>query len=1024
MTHPAIHKNNPLPQLLAVRLSKVAQRLEAGIYSRHEPIAVEIADTDDSRVEPAEASSLRYRPIEPDAFFGPPWGGWSRQWFRLRVPDARPEDRGRRHLLWDCQGETTAYRVDGEDLTPWAGLDNAHATCPLPDEACDLYLACGCWQTGIWAPTTPIQPEGLRFRSAKLAIRDLDAWSAWCDVDVLLDLLNELLVREGLPASDHVIGYQSVHEKVPVALRRTLVCVEQVCDAYAAGGAGEVAQAAAAAFETMRGGGEHGTANLVGHAHIDMVWLWPEWVADDKAVHSFATVCRLLERYPEMRFTQSMPAIYRRLAEKSPASLSQIEAAREKGQWEVTGAFEVEPDVTLPCGEALVRSIEVGQRHAESINGGVPAKVCWLPDVFGYCRCLPQILALSGVDRFFTTKMHWSAVTRFPYNSFVWQGPDGESEILAHLSPIGYNGECKISDHTKALAYHRQAGVHDQVLVGTGFGDGGGGPTERMCERARRQADLAGVPRSEWTTADAFFDRLDQHRDRLPRYEGELYLEYHRGTYTNQSEHKRLYRRLERALQAHEAARTAAALGPWDDEEHDRRWRRLLFAQFHDAIPGSSIRLVYQQLNPELESAAEREIADATAALGGAGDCLFNPLPMPARHVVERDGRPALLTLGPLESRSTAEAEFPSAASAVEASPLKLSNGVLTASFTDAGGLESLTIDGRDLDLRDAGLRLYHDDPGCFDAWDIDHYTLSTARPVPPGPLRVEHQDATQAVLVSEPVHLPDDCGTVVLRYRLDADSRYLHIEVHADWSGRQRLLKYHFATGYRGRFARFGTPFGAVSRPQVPGVEQDEAMWEVPGSRWAAVTDDAGEGLAVLTRAKYGFSVRSGDLGLSLLRSASYPGGDGRATEQDAGIGGELVADLGEHKLAFAVGRHEPQWRGEVASTASAADLLFHQPLPAARPLSPPFEFLQLAGLTPAWVRPEPNGGWTLRLHDTAGTAGVLKLRVHRPESVSSLDQCDLRGRTLQNHPPDAEGVWNIQHRPYAVLSLRALPG
>ena len=534
----------------------------------------------------------------------------------------------------------------------------------------------GCWQTGIWGPSRPIDGRGLQFSGAGIGVRNEKAWRADCDLDVLQDLLWLLWDRAGLERPG---GFGTVPAPLDVepALRTVLTHARRCCDAYDRGGLDPLLNATAAAFEALGGSSGHGTAALFGHAHIDMVWLWPEWVADEKAVHSFATVCRLLERYPEVRFTQSMPAIYRRVEEASPDSLRQIEAARRRGQWEVTGAFEVEPDVNLPCGESLARSIEVGQRLAARVNGGAATGVCWLPDVFGYSRCLPQILHDSGVTRFYTTKMTWSAVTRFPYTSFVWRGPDDTSEVLAHLSGVGYNGMAKLDQHDKALRSHRQAGEHPEMLVGTGLGDGGGGLTERMCERARRQAALAAAPQSRWSRAGDFFDRLESVRDELPKYDGELYLEYHRGTYTTQSEHKRLYRRAERALQAHEAARAAAGLRPLDAADHDRRWRRVLFAQFHDALPGSSIKQVYDELNPQLQAVGDRELSDAAATLGEGRSHVFNPVPMP--RVAHVDGR--AVRLKPLEARELADDEL----TPVQATTSTLANGHVRARF-DADG--------------------------------------------------------------------------------------------------------------------------------------------------------------------------------------------------------------------------------------------------------------------------------------------------------------------------------------------------
>ena len=192
--------------------------------------------------------------------------------------------------------------------------------------------------------------------------------------------------------------------------------------------------------------------------------------------------------------------------------------------------------------------------------------------------------------------MTWSAVTRFPYTSFRWRSPDG-SEVLAHLAASGYHGAAELRELAEPHSANRQAGLIDELLLPTGFGDGGGGPNEAMCERARRYEDLAGTPRTSWTRVEDFFDRLERVRGQLPIYEGELYLEYHRGTYTTQARLKLAYRRAEKALLAHEAVRvlTGQPALPRD------AWLRTVFAQFHDALPGSSISRVNEEINAELE---------------------------------------------------------------------------------------------------------------------------------------------------------------------------------------------------------------------------------------------------------------------------------------------------------------------------------------------------------------------------------------------------------------------------------------
>ena len=365
-------------------------------------------------------------------------------------------------------------------------------------------------------------------------------------------------------------------------------------------------------------------AVLTGHAHIDLVWLWPERVGEFKAVHTFATANRLMESYPEMRFGYSQPASYAAVARRSPALGNVVRRRIRQGVWEPIGATEVESDTLMACGEALARSFLLGQEGFRALTGK-PSPVLWLPDVFGYAGCLPQLMCETGVKGFFTTKLTWNAVNRFPYSSFVWAGNDG-SEVVAHIcQDNGYNQNATPVELRRGAETHRQCDVHPEFLAPTGFGDGGGGVTEEMCERARRVASLSGLPPARWGRIDEFFARLEARKSQLPAYHGELYLEYHRGTFTTHGDVKAAFRDVERALQVHEAARCARGGKPIDPAP----WHRIVFAQFHDYIPGSSIHEVYAEGKAEHAALAESARRQARLELSEkkGGEALFNPLP-------------------------------------------------------------------------------------------------------------------------------------------------------------------------------------------------------------------------------------------------------------------------------------------------------------------------------------------------------------------------------------------------------------
>ena len=401
---------------------------------------------------------------------------------------------------------------------------------------------------------------------------------------------------------------------------------------------------------------------------------------------------------------------------------------------------------------------------------------------------------------------------------------------------------------------------------------------------------------------------------------------------------------------------------------------------------------------------------EATAAeLANGGDAVaFNPVAVHRRvYLAERD---LLLDLPPLGTAPLTEAPGGHAAVAgVGASPTRLDNGIVQASFDHDGQLVGLVVDGRRLELTGAaGLRLGHDDPHNYDAWEIDHYTAGTMRPVADRlQLAVAEHSGRRGVLAGRAPM--GDSSRATVRYLLDPGSRFLLIEIDVDWQEEHRLLRYHLPTGYRGRTATFGAPFGSIERPQLPGRPEDEALWEVAGSRWAAVHDDDGTGLAVLTEAKYGFSCFDGELGVSLLKAARHP---------------DPTADTGRHTIRFAVGRHEPATLGSgpdaMLSTACAADALF-APVPttgagAARPS--PFVLEQPGSLCPAWVLPSETGsGYVIRLHETAGRRGTAELRLAQPAGAVTL--VDFREQQLGAPRPASQMAYAIDYAPYQVVSV-----
>lgn len=700
--------------------------------------------------------------------------------------------------------------------------------------------------------------------------------------------------------------------------------------------------------------GTEGELWLSGHAHLDLAWLWPLAETRRKAQRTFRTVLGLLERYPDWTFNQSMAQLYAYLEQDDPDAFEQIRSRVADGRWEVVGGMWVEPDGNLLAGESWARQLLTGQRYLED-RLGARATVAWLPDTFGYAANLPQLLRQAGMRWFFTTKLNWSETNRFPHDLYWWEGLDG-SRVLAHSfnnRQRNYNGVITGTDTTDVWRRFRGKRHAGASLFTFGWGDGGGGPTADMLERAQRQHDMPGLPHLCHGRVDEYYEMLEADVDTasLPVWVGEKYLEFHRGTYTTQAEIKKLHRRLEHALVD---AETAATLAWWlggtayPGMDLASLWRVLLRNQFHDILPGSSVGTVNAEAVAEL-----RETLDATERLAdtslarmaetepGTNDRLMvwnlsldhRPLhvrlPEDVRGVVF-DGRS--LPVQQLHGERwvhAPEIHVPglgytsldvrletgpggSDASRVFGTEDRLENDILRVSVGADG---SITIydkqHGRFATSQPANVLWAHPDlPRDFEAWEIDaDYAAAGTRLDRIGPVEVIAEGpAVAAVRVSR----VGGGYEVETEYRLWASSRRLEMHTRVVSHGRRSLLRATFPTTVRTPRATFETAFGAVERPTHRNTPWDAAKFEVPGLRWADLSEP-GYGVSLLTDSKYGYAAHGSELSLSLLRGPVYP---------------DPHADRGEHTFVYAIYPHGGDWR--TGTVAQAHDL--NAPLRASR--------------------------------------------------------------------------------------------
>lgn len=993
---------NPLLQLTPLRTQRGVARLAELIWHDPRPLRVEATAARPEHVTLAAAARQPRRPVRD----GESWGRlYDQRWCRVTIPAGAG-----RWLRWDEQGEATLF-LGG---LPFYGFDVAHRTCELPAGVREVWVESLCVQSAIWHPDAKgLGAAGNVFRGAQLLRRDDEAWAVYHDLNCLYEWMLDLRAREfpGVPRELFSQTQQPALVDVSPLYRRLLRGLDTALDAFDTAGVAALRRELGRLYRELRDPRPLSRAALTGHSHLDLVWLWTEQVGEGKAVHTFANVNRLMALYPEFRFAYSQPASYEAVRRRSPELYRAVRARLRRGQWEATGGTYVESDSHVACGEGLARSFQLGQEGFRRLTGR-RSRSLWLPDLFGFSACLPQLMRLSGVDYFFTTKTTWNTVNRFPHSSFVWRGPGGHAVVSHVTQGVQFNNTVAVEQLRAASHQHQQGDLHAEFLMPNGWGDGGGGPSEEMCERARRLSALRGLPELRWDQPEAFFDRLAAKRAQLPALDGEIYLEYHRGTFTTQSRVKSHFRALERALQLREA--TLVATRGSADAALDHAWRRLVFAQFHDYIPGSSIPEVYVKGLPELAALTADQAKAAGHTLAGArgGEaCVFNPLPVARRCVVQ--GR--TLDLPPLAGVRVAGAVV-RGLPAVTVRSRTLSNGRVTARLNARGQLAALTVDGRALELAGGAgeFVVYPEQPANFGPWDIDRHSLSLGQPARrPARITADRQGLTVTRAVGAK-------STVALRFWLEPGASVLRLTAQLDWHETDTMLKLHFPTTYRGREVRCGTPFGSVLRPQLATSREVEAMWEWPISRWATVSAEAERtGLFVVTEAKYGVSCRDGNLGVTLLRTQKHVGYEEHAKAYPAHLSrlpkpATTFTDLGRHTIDLAIGHYDAT-APRAEQPATVADNLFTPAVPyRGRPLASAFGGLDGGEtLIPHWAQPRGRDAWVLRLHEVSGQRGTARLRLAAGWAAQKVDLLDrplgapLRGGRLA-------------FAPYEIVSLR----
>lgn len=1000
---------------LTARIDRLLrQRLLPQVHSHRTPVEVTVAHLPGEPLPFAEAVRL---PFVPTAV-GEPWGrAWSTSWFRLRgsVP---PQMAGRRvELLVDLGFRTGGPGFEAEGLVwtpdgvPVKGIEPRNLYVPIADRAVggepvDLYVEAaanptigGDEPTGLGDLATVPERPLYRLARAELAVLEEEVQALALDVQVLHELAGQL--PEGDPRRERIrAGLERVADELDVA--------------DVSGSAPRARALVAGLLATPAAPSAH-RISAVGHAHIDSAWLWPVRETIRKCARTFSNVVALADAYPDLRFACSSAQQYAWLREHHPQVYARVREKVASGQFVPVGGMWVESDTNMPGGEALVRQFVQGKRFFADELGVEPREV-WLPDSFGYSGALPQLARLAGFRWFLSQKMSWNATDRFPHHTFWWEGIDG-SRVFTHFPPSDtYSSKLSGEQLAHGVRNFADLGPANRSLLPFGYGDGGGGPTREMMEIAHRVADLEGSPRVVVETPAEFFAGAEAEYPQAPVWSGEMYLEFHRGTYTSQLAMKQGNRRTEHLLREAElwaatAAVRAGAAYPYD--ELDRAWQTALLHQFHDILPGSSIAWVHAEARAAYARLAREvgALADAAVtALAGAGDAplVFNAAP----H--ERAGVPAL---------GAAPAAEPGPAVAVgrgDDGSVVLDNGLLRVLVAADGTLGRVRDLVADRDVLAAGasgnvLQLHPDQPVRFDAWDVDDFYRHRVRDLRSvGDLTVDESDPARPRVV---VTRDDGASRYVQTVALAAGERTVECELDVDWHERETLLKAAFPVAVHADHSSAEVQFGHVRRATHTNTSWDAARFEICAHRWLHV-GEPGYGVAVVNDSTYGHDVTRPGPGdargagattvrLSLLRAPRYP---------------DPQTDQGRHVVRYAL------VCGARIDDAVREGYRINLPVRRATGSGPVAPLVEVAGggavVEAVKLADDRSGDVVVRLYESRGGHGRTTVRPGFPASAATvcdlLERADDEAAALAPLERADDGSVSLGLGPFQVVTLR----
>ena len=997
------------PVQTKARLGRFARELKALLYPAATPLTSLSVFSAPGRITFAEAMKGRYVKAHLDTRFGP---GWSTHWFKVTYKVPRDWKGCEVSLHFDSSSEACVWSngVPLQGLTGYNwGKEGIRSHFRLFDKAKGgetgtLYVEAAV--NGLFG----LSPEFLdkdhttgHLRKAELVTRDPAVWDLLWDFTIIQEM------AEHLPTTSAHGGH-------------ALNAANEIVNAVVLGDSStyRAGRAIAQKFFAAKNGGRNHQMSAIGHAHIDTAWLWPLAESHRKCYRTFSTAIRVMDKYPEYRFSCSQAQQWAWMKQEQPALFAKMKAKAKAGQFLAVGGTWIEPDCNIPSGESLARQFLFGQRFFRK-ELGLTCREFWNPDVFGYSGALPQIIRGAGIEYFLTQKLSWNEFNRPLHSTFLWEGIDG-SRVLTHFPPSDtYNSEARVEEVLRHNTNFKESDRGNESYMLYGYGDGGGGPSEEMLERMRRMGDIAGLPNVVQRSPQEFFARCSKDMTDPVVWSGELYFELHRGTYTTHAKNKRDNRRSEEALHDVEFLSALATLtkkARYPHGEINKIWELVLLNQFHDIIPGSSIKEVYVDSARDyleiLDKAAKLRAAPLARLLPeskGTKLAAFNTLSWPRWEVVDLPAKKGhSLMFAPSYGYAVSE-PVKKTAEPVRIEQTEtgfwLENGLVRARFDSNAHLISFLDKRHDRETISAGGKgnqfvLFEDKPLKEDAWNVDVFHLEKRRNVGVVTQITVVEKSPLRGKIRLDIVVTAQC-TMTHWISLDAESPRLNFESEVDWHETDQFLKVEFPLALRSDYATYEIQFGHVRRPTHFNTSWDVARFEVSAHRWADLSEP-NYGVALLNDSKYGYACHGNVLRLSLLRSPKTP---------------DATADMGRHRFRYALFPHEggPQMGGVIPEAAA-----FNQPLQVQSSSQPAqnksyFELDNPGVVLDTVKKAEDSNDLVLRIYESHGAHQdatlTTALRIEKATRVNLLED--------EEKPiPSGTRSLKLKLRPFEIVSLK----